>query len=182
MRRILGLVLYRGLLAIERMWPCRRSHDQFRAETKALCTLAPRDLADKEFSRFRAHVAERLANSGQRRVCDACELDIVETHDRDIFRNFVPRFLQCGHGAEGGDVIVGNQRGKTLAATEQLLRSNAALVDVALESLQLNREARIYSEAKVLASCKDRFPAIFRVAVSLRSFDEGNLPVAKAGG
>src|SRR5579863_3249143 len=50
---------------------------------------------------------------------------------------------------------------------------------MALESLQLNRKTRIDSNAKFLTACKDRVPAIFRVAVPLRSFDEGDLSMAK---
>src|SRR5271168_3621878 len=49
-----------------------------------------------------------------------------------------------------------------------------------IESLQLNCETRVDSDAKPFACCKHRLPALFRVAAPLRSFDQRNLSVTKA--
>jgi len=55
-------------------------------------TLIVRELANKEFRRRRTHLLQWLANGSQRRVCDPCELDVVETHNRNVFRHFVAGF------------------------------------------------------------------------------------------
>src|SRR5580658_518381 len=52
---------------------------------------------------------------------------------------------------------------------------------MALKSHQLHRKARIDLNAKLLTSGKDCVPAIYRVAVPLWSFDDGDLSMAKAG-
>ena len=82
-------------------------------------------------------------------------------------------------------MIVGNERGEASAVTEQFLCGDTTLFGMVhpsgLESLELNRKTRIDANAKLFACSKDCVPAIVRVAASLRSFDEGDLSMAKAG-
>jgi len=73
----------------------------------------------EETDRFAAHVADRLANGGQRRPDGAGERRVVETADADVTRHVQPALMRDGDGGGRHIVIAGEDRGGWRCKAEQ---------------------------------------------------------------
>src|SRR5262249_14937141 len=79
------------------------------------------DALEQRLGCQQSHLAQRLPYSGQRRVLKSCTLNVVEAHDRNVFRNAPPRFAQRANRADRRNVIKCKKGGEWFFCREEFL-------------------------------------------------------------
>ncbi len=68
-----------------------------------------------------AHLVKRLPNGGKARVVKCGALDVVEANDRNVGRNMKTAVHQCTNRADGGDVVVADERGEVASSLNEFV-------------------------------------------------------------
>lgn len=124
-----------------------------------------------------AHGAERLADGGEAGVLERGGLHVVEADDRDIAWHMEAGFAQGTNGADGGDVVEGEERGEGLLARQEALGGEIAGLVCGLVAFELGDEQGVHRQAGQLHSVADAGPAGLGVGREALALDECQVAV-----
>lgn len=107
------------------------------------------------------------------------EVDVVEADDRNIFGHAEPGFVEDGHGAHGGSVVIGEESGEGAFGGQERLGGNTADVGSVWDIFELKDEFRIDREIEFGGNFLNGLPARNGIGTGGRSAKKGDMTVAQ---
>src|SRR6185369_11270171 len=116
----------------------------------------------------RPHLPEWLADGGERRLGVGCRRDVVESDDCNVVRNQASQLTRGLHGADRGEVIVGEDGVELDAGGDRLLDRVPAAVE---GEITLDDEAFVQMDAELVIDGAEAVQAFLSAA---EVFDPGD--------
>ena len=110
--------------------------------------LFPFDSIEEALRCHFAHTVQRLPNSGQTWRVEGGAGNVVESHDRDVLRHAQSDFLNGSDGADGRDIVVGEERSKRLLPCQQFLGKGITQHGRRIVGVDLHGQLRIDVRAR----------------------------------
>lgn len=126
-----------------------------------------------------SHALERLTDGRQPWAIKSSSGDVVEAHHRNVFGDAQAGFAQRPNGTDRGNVVVSEQRGERLLASEELLGAGVAELRRGKGGVDLNGELRTYANTKFGSDFTHGSPANGGVGAGGMTFQEGDLFVSQ---
>jgi hypothetical protein len=158
----------------------RLADDQLRLDCNfSVGFLGAVDAGEKSFGSDAAHFFQWLADCGERRNAKSSAEDVIKADNRDFLRNAKAGFLKSAHGANGGNVVVGEKGGEGNFACEEFFGERIAEFGSGIDSRELNDAIGIDGDAEFAGNLANRREAYFGIRAFRLAFEKRDFAVAE---